>query len=183
MDGLWVCKEVCVVQEARSLVRARKLGLRVPDLLFLHAASGVLIEEEVQGVTLKEHLKRSERSEQVRCVREMGRMVATLHRAGMLHGDLTTSNLMVERAEGPEALPRLVMIDFGLSDASAATHEDKGVDLYVMERAFDSTHPGQTYLVQECLDAYRDADPDHAHPVLERLDGVRLRGRKRVAFG
>jgi Kae1-associated kinase Bud32 len=51
------------------------------------------------------------------------------------HGDLTTSNLMLRDEESS-----LVIIDFGLSYVSKL-HEDKAVDLYVLERAFSSTHP------------------------------------------
>jgi TP53 regulating kinase and related kinases len=152
----------------------------VPQLLFLHAASGLLVLEEIRGVTLKEHIRASAEEEQVRCAREFGRMVAVMHCADMLHGDLTTSNVMVERVEGGEG--QLVLIDFGLSETSTS-HEDKAVDLYVLERAFDSTHPGQRYLVDACLAGYLDANADAARPVLQRLDNVRSRGRKRVAFG
>lgn len=40
-----------------------------------------------------------------------------------------------------------VMIDFGLSSNSTIP-EDKGVDLYVLERAFTSAHSKQTDLVR-----------------------------------
>lgn len=39
-----------------------------------------------------------------------------------------------------------MLIDFGLSNAKA-TAEDKAVDLYVLERAFASTHPKSEAMV------------------------------------
>jgi TP53 regulating kinase-like protein len=56
------------------------------------------------------------------------------------------------------------------------------VDLYVLERAFLSTHPGSESLVQAALEAYRFASRKGT-PVLQRLDQVRQRGRKREMFG
>ena len=52
----------------------------------------------------------------------------------VIHGDLTTSNMLLRDSED------IVLIDFGLSYISSLV-EDKGVDLYVLERAFLSCHP------------------------------------------
>jgi TP53 regulating kinase-like protein len=59
-----------------------------------------------------------------------------MHDADVVHGDLTTSNIMLR-----EISFEPVFIDFGLG-AMMCTFEDKAVDLYVLERAFVSTHPG-----------------------------------------
>lgn len=61
----------------------------------------------------------------------------------MVHGDLTTSNIMLRDGNAG----KIVMIDFGLSYISTLV-EDKAVDLYVMERAFLSTHPNSENLVR-----------------------------------
>jgi len=80
----------------------------------------------------------------------LGKMLARLHACNIVHGDLTTSNIMVrDNEEGGAATAggdagattSLVLIDFGLSYSSTLL-EDKAVDLYVLERAFLSTHPG-----------------------------------------
>ena len=65
---------------------------------------------------------------------KMGKSIATLHKSGIIHGDLTTSNFLLRKDD-----LSLVMIDFGLSYASILA-EDRAVDLYVLERAFLSTH-------------------------------------------
>jgi TP53 regulating kinase-like protein len=65
--------------------------------------------------------------------------IALLHAEGIIHGDLTTSNIMVGSA--------LYFIDFGLSYIRSNV-EDFAVDLYVLEKAFLSTHP---HLEQEVL--------------------------------
>lgn len=66
--------------------------------------------------------------------------MAKMHDSGIIHGDLTTSNMMIRQNKS------IVMIDFGLSFNSTLI-EDKAVDLYVLERAFLSTHPNTEEMV------------------------------------
>jgi TP53 regulating kinase and related kinases len=67
-----------------------------------------------------------------------------MHDAEIVHGDLTTSNILLRGGE--TSVQDVVLIDFGLG-AMKPTNEDKAVDLYVLERAFISTHPGSEKLV------------------------------------
>jgi TP53 regulating kinase-like protein len=75
----------------------------------------------------------------------------------------------------------IFLIDFGLTTASIQD-EDKAVDLYVLERAFSATHPAAEPLFQEVLKAYGECGKG-TKGVLKRLEGVRLRGRKRSMLG
>jgi TP53 regulating kinase-like protein len=75
----------------------------------------------------------------------------------------------------------IYLIDFGLTTASIQ-EEDKAVDLYVLERAFAATHPAAEPLFQEVLSAYGESYKG-AKGVLRKLEGVRLRGRKRSMLG
>ncbi|ROT35314.1 hypothetical protein SODALDRAFT_328635 [Sodiomyces alkalinus F11] len=133
-------------------------------------------------------------------MRNVGTVVGKLHRAGIVHGDLTTSNMMlrppptadsgIETAEtatdsGAKASldGDIVLIDFGLSSQSSSD-EDRAVDLYVLERAFGSTHPRAEVLFPEVLEGYRGALPaKQATSVLRKLEDVRMRGRKRSMVG
>lgn len=103
-------------------------------------------------------------------MRAIGESLAALHGHNVVHGDLTTSNLLVTK-DGT-----VWMIDFGLS-ATSLSVDDKAVDLYVLERAFLSTHPSLTHLFQLILLAYHDPI------VLKKLSEVRMRGRKRTMVG
>lgn len=47
------------------------------------------------------------------------------------------------------------MVDFGLAYTSSLT-EDKAVDLFVLERAFASTHPDSEPLFGRVLEGYKD---------------------------
>ena len=73
----------------------------------------------------------------------IGRTVGELHASGVVHGDLTTSNLILRESDGELDV---VLIDFGLGSVSVS-EEDMAVDLYVLERAFASTHPKSEAMV------------------------------------
>ena len=128
---------------------------------------------------------------------KIGRAVGRMHEVGVCHGDLTTSNMMLR----PYPVPRpdvvtngnheghesnlsegeIVLIDFGLAGQSLQD-EDKAVDLYVLERAFGSTHPEAEDDFQEVLKIYGESY-EGAKVVLKRLEEVRMRGRKRSMVG
>ena len=79
----------------------------------------------------------------------VGRAVAALHAADIVHGDLTTSNIMIRNC----STQSVALIDFGLGSMQAVP-EDKAVDLYVLERALLATHPGSEPLVARVMEAY-----------------------------
>jgi len=138
----------------------------------------------------------------------IGQQLARMHTASIIHGDLTTSNMILRRHE-PDAstmvessstssreLPaEIVLIDFGLTSTSTIP-EDKAVDLYVLERAFSSTHPSPDEdqgsdpnnpnshpLFEMILRAYGETCGNAWDAIRRRLDEVRLRGRKRSMVG
>lgn len=115
----------------------------------------------------------------------VGEAVGRLHKADIVHGDLTTSNLMVRKVGGVEeqegGAGEVVLIDFGLGQVSTQ-EEDKAVDLYVLERAFSSTHPKAEKLFEDVLSAYGRSWKG-GKTVLRRLQDVRMRGRKRSMLG
>lgn len=198
-----------LLSEVRALGRCRKIGLRVPAVFFLDDARGLFIEEAVAGCTVRDFLFREDdEAARLDLARRLGAMIAQLHNAGMTHGDLTTSNFLVRDEDGA-----LVMIDLGLATLANADEEDCAVDLYVLERAFVSTHPASEPLVRSVgertlgratrarrtpfdrllvplirpqvaavLEAYREVAVG-GRETLKRLEVVRRRGRKRMAFG
>jgi Kae1-associated kinase Bud32 len=68
---------------------------------------------------------------------DLGRQIALLHARDVVHGDLTTSNVLVEKAKTKN--PTLAFIDFGLSQISSKL-EDKAVDLVNLKKTFIATH-------------------------------------------
>lgn len=133
-----------------------------------------------------------EAEELVELLHRMGTAVGKMHAAAIVHGDLTTSNLMLRpppstQINGTAPAPTnildgdIVLIDFGLASQSTAD-EDRAVDLYVLERAFASTHPRAEGLFKELLSAYGQSYKGGA-VALKKLEDVRMRGRKRSMLG
>jgi TP53 regulating kinase-like protein len=125
-------------------------------------------------------------------MRRIGKAVGRLHGVGVVHGDLTTSNMMLkpegqsgndgEKKEEGGLEGEIVLIDFGLA-AQTVQEEDRAVDLYVLERAFGSTHPREEGMFGEVLEGYREAFPKGSKGTLRRLEDVRMRGRKKSMIG
>ncbi|WWC85722.1 Kae1-associated kinase Bud32 [Kwoniella dendrophila CBS 6074] len=117
-------------------------------------------------------------------MRSIGAALARLHLTTIIHGDLTTSNMMIRLTpENKEQPYEIVMIDFGLS-STAQFPENYAVDLYVLERAFASTHPKSEKLYAGVLEAYAQGlGPKKWRPIEIKLKSVRKRGRKRDMSG
>ncbi|KAJ2333217.1 serine/threonine-protein kinase bud32 [Coemansia sp. RSA 2681] len=162
-------------QEARSLKRCKEQGIRVPDVIRVDKESATLYIEFISGPTLKEWILACDSEDREKeLMANVGRILHSMHSFNIVHGDLTTSNMILGGGN------QLVLIDFGLSQISSST-EDKAVDLYVLERAFISTHPNSERLFATVLEAYDSSKP--ARLILRRLEDVRQRGRKRDMSG
>jgi TP53 regulating kinase-like protein len=170
-----------LLQECRCMVKCRKAGVLTPTVYLVDQLSNRLYLEYINGRTLKDFLSAngapdicSQRN--LELARKIGETLGKMHDLDIVHGDLTTSNIMIREED-----LAVVIIDFGLGQMNSII-EDKGVDLYVLERAFVSTHPGSEAVVEAILQAYRFACRKGT-VVLSKLDQVRMRGRKKDMFG
>eukprot|EP01024_Parvocaulis_polyphysoides_P042235 TRINITY_DN3866_c0_g2_i3.p2 TRINITY_DN3866_c0_g2~~TRINITY_DN3866_c0_g2_i3.p2 ORF type:complete len:213 (-),score=40.26 TRINITY_DN3866_c0_g2_i3:501-1139(-) len=165
-------------QEVRGMAKARKVGIATPTVYMVDLENGCICMELIQGKMLKQIIDDSTQDEDfmAKLLEKVGKTIAKMHDNGVVHGDLTTSNLMV-RNEGGD----LVVIDFGLSSNSTLA-EDKAVDLYVLERAFVSAHSDRPELFEKVKEAYK-ANSKLWCPTLNKFAEVRMRGRKRAMVG
>lgn len=131
------------------MARAYKSGINCPVVYFVDPKEGTIIMEHIPGPTAKQVIQQKLLPLNV-IADHIGKLVASAHATDLIHGDLTTSNILF-RADLSEA----VLIDFGLAQVSGMT-EEKAVDLYVLERAISSTHPEASELFSMILDAYAD---------------------------
>ncbi|GAB7322300.1 hypothetical protein MBLNU13_g03278t1 [Cladosporium sp. NU13] len=184
-----------VLAEARVLLKCAKEGVRVPAVLGVSWEEGWVAAEWIEGPTVKAAVRgrrvEGEGAEEgLRALmRRIGGAVGRLHAVGVVHGDLTTSNMMLAPEKGGAAGEgegglegEIVLIDFGLA-AQTVQEEDRAVDLYVLERAFGSTHPREEGMFGEVLEGYREAFPKGSKGTLRRLEDVRMRGRKKSMIG
>ncbi|KAJ3445435.1 o-sialoglycoprotein endopeptidase [Anaeramoeba flamelloides] len=199
-----------LVQEARSLVKARKFSVLTPILYQVDVFNHSLIMEDLgkSTVTLKHYLNNNQQGQATPLLKEFGELISKMHNSDLIHGDLTTSNVMVKKMilkkkkENEKEIEKeieiekekeqeieieeiekekLVMIDFGLS-FSSTNPEEKSVDLYVLERAFLSTHPNSKQLFDIVLKSYFE-NSNNKKKIMTRLEKVRRRGRKRSMVG
>jgi len=120
------------LHETNLMHEARRVGIPVPVIQHLDPEESSFIMEYVKGPTLKDELYAISPEIRRRRCTDLGRVVATMHEEGLVHGDLTISNVLSNNG-------KLFLIDFGLGDFSNEL-EDRGVDLLLLNRAMKSTH-------------------------------------------
>jgi len=118
--------------EARLLNEAARAGVAVPAVLAVDEKNAKIIMEFVDGKRLKELLNSCAEKERKELAASIGETVAKLHSHKIVHGDLTTSNIIQHDN-------KLFFIDFGLGYLSGRA-EDFGTDLAVLHEAVRSTH-------------------------------------------
>lgn len=181
-----------ILAEVRILAKCRRDGVRVPAVYAVDESAGWLMLEWIHGTPLRasinDWLGRAAADDGAlkALMRRVGAAVGRMHSVGVVHGDLTTSNMMlsppIDHAGRTHPLDGdIVIIDLGLASGSVQD-EDRAVDLYVLERAFGSTHPRAESFFGEVLDSYRQSFKQ-APIALKRLEDVRMRGRKRSMIG
>jgi N6-L-threonylcarbamoyladenine synthase/protein kinase Bud32 len=148
--------------EARLIAAARKGG--VPTPVMSDITADTIRMEYVEGTLLTGNLSEI-------TVREAGRMVGKLHTAGIMHGDLTTSNLILRASDG-----KCVLIDFGLSQMTAEI-EQRGVDIHVFFQTLESTAPELVESLKAAFIAGYTETFEGAADVIRREYEIGLRGR------
>lgn len=147
-------------RETKVLEKLAPLGF-VPDIVFSDNDS-VLETAYIDGKRLSDVL---EHEDYLSIARQIGETVKKIHDRGIIHGDLTTSNMILK--------DKLYFIDFGLSFFSQK-REDKAVDLHLLSQALESRHHTISKKVFAAVKkAYNDA------AVLKQLEHVELRGRNK----
>jgi TP53 regulating kinase-like protein len=154
--------------EAALLSAARRAGVPVPLVLDVDTANHLLVLQRIAGPTLRQALAESpDRAADL--LTTWGGWIGRLHEAGIVHGDLTTSNAIV----GGDGI---VLIDFGLA-ARSNDVEDRGVDLVLVQRTLESTHPSEAEAwFARVAAGYTDAVADGQH-ALDRMREIRGRAR------
>jgi Kae1-associated kinase Bud32 len=154
--------------EARLIQEARKHGVPTPIIYDIDLQNAELVMEEIEGRRVKDALGSSDREEAERICTEIGRLVALMHRGGIVHGDLTTSNMILR--EG-----KIWFIDFSLGGRNAEV-EEMGVDLHLLKEAFQSAHSERFEMFEVVLASYKQHFPG-AKQVIAKIKEIEDRGR------
>lgn len=155
-------------REQTIIKRLTAAGVRVPKIMAADETTMSLSFDFIDGPQLRQVIDK----EPERLGKAFGTVLAQMHRAGVAHGDPTTSNFIVGK-DG------LYVIDFGLSIVTTKL-EDFAVDLHLARQVLNATHTKSAELAwQSVLDGYVQAWSDGA-AVIERLEHkVEKRGRNK----
>lgn len=156
-------------REAKVLEKLKEINFPSPRLREISEKKMSLAMDFIAGKKVKEAIGKNYSF----IAQDIGRKIAQLHQQGIIHGDLTTSNMILEKST-----KEVYFIDFGLSFFSEK-NEDKAVDLFLLDKALESVHyhhyPG---IFEEVLKSYSENYPG-SEAVIERLQEVKKRGRNK----
>jgi Kae1-associated kinase Bud32 len=145
--------------EAKLISEARRCGVLTP--IIRDVTEFEIIMEYIDGTTLKNVITQ-ELSEKT------GELIGRLHTCGIVHCDLTTSNILYKDG-------KLYLIDFGLAYLDK-TLEARGVDIHVLFQTFESTHEDHEMLIEAFKKGYRKRAV-FADEVIKRVGEIESRGR------
>jgi len=153
--------------EAKLLEKASKV-IPIPKIINSNEVNKTIEMEYLPGDKLSDKLNKYPIIKQKTICKKIGINIAKLHDINIIHGDLTTSNMILKNN-------KIYFIDFGLGYISHK-FEDKAVDLHLLKQALEAKH-FQHYkdLVKEILKGYSKSKDFKV--VLERLKTVEKRGR------
>ena len=153
--------------EVRSMAAARAAGMHIPWIYDIDIDGGTIVMQFINGQRLNSLLYNLGESERLSLERSFGAEIARMHRAGIAHGDLTTSNIIVMGQD-------LYFIDFSMATRPADT-EQLGVDLRLLKEVYKSTHSEFESEYQEVIAGYIGAGGDAA--VVDKVAEIEKRAR------
>jgi TP53 regulating kinase-like protein len=160
------------LHEPQLMHEAKVAGVSTPLIYLVNVAEASITMEFVEGQQIKQLLNKiSQDKRQELCI-SIGELIGKLHRESLIHGDLTTSNMILN----PES--KIYFVDFGLGEKNGET-EARGVDLHLMKRALQSTH---FQFWEECFKAVLSGyssvlGAEQAEKVYEKIKEIEKRGR------
>ncbi|WJI09501.1 bifunctional N(6)-L-threonylcarbamoyladenine synthase/serine/threonine protein kinase [Methanobacterium sp. CWC-01] len=157
--------------ESKLLNEAKRCGVVTPLVYDINIKESTITMEKMDGNLVKDVIDDSKLDEITTICNKIGESIARLHHCGIIHGDLTTSNLLLNG-------DKIIFIDFGLGKISQLT-EDKGVDLLVFKKALSGIHheiSGECFAA--ILEGYQDAEDYQL--VVDKVREIEGRGRYTV---
>jgi Kae1-associated kinase Bud32 len=148
-----------------KIINKLKSVINVPKII--EVKENKIIMGYIDGKKLSEHLDKLKNKNEI--AEQIGEETAKLHDSDIIHGDLTTSNIIYKENED-----KVYFIDFGLGFHSKRI-EDKAVDLHLIRQALEAKHFNNWgSLFDSVLKGYNSKDKDK---ILEQLKKVEARGR------
>jgi len=157
-------------REGKVIDKLKVIGIPVPSVESVDVDKGILKIEKIKGVKLRDKLNTKNYS---KLCKDMGKMIAEMHNNDVIHGDLTTSNMIFENK-----LKKIFLIDFGLSFFSSKV-EDKAVDIHLFRQALESKHNQFWEKGFKVFISGYGSKSEHFKEIMGRFDQVENRGRNK----
>jgi len=156
-------------KEAKLISEARRCGIETPKIISVDEKNNKITMDFIDGKRLKEFLNETSNINREKVAEELGKNIGLLHKNSIVHGDLTTSNMILKD-------DKIYFIDFGLGEFSNRI-EDLATDLSVLKEAFKSTHFKYLDLLWlSFIKGYKQTN-DNFNKVLDTLNEIEKRGR------
>lgn len=153
--------------EAKLLSDVKKAGVVTPILYDVDLHDKTILMEEIKGDLVKDIINED-------LAYEIGENIAKFHNLNIIHGDITSSNMMVDDKN------QLVFIDFGLGRYSDL-FEDKAVDLLVLKKSLQSIDYNTAIKIfDKVLEGYADEYKDDSlnrEQIIKKINEIESRGR------
>ena len=159
------------VKESSVIHESKLAGARTPSILGLDLDHFSIIMTFIEGSLARNVVDGMSGRERNSLLEELGRQVGYLHSAGIVHGDLTTSNIILSSDARP------FLIDFGMAGRSLEP-EDFGTDLHLLQRSLAATHTLEPVSsLKRVAKGYRETVGRDAEPNLRKAAEIGRRGR------
>lgn len=158
-------------EEAKLITEARQSGVAVPIIYDVDLKNGIITMEYLDGKRIKDVLNDLSEEERDSICKKIGESIARFHNNDIIHGDITTSNMILSNEQ-------VHFIDFGLGEKNNEI-EAKGVDLHVLMEAIESTHSQYSSCFDYVLEEYKKVLKDDANLVIKKIQEIVKRGRYR----
>ena len=116
------------IKESQIMSQIKSFGIPTPLVYFVNLQKTSIIMQEIPGKPVHDLSD----SKIIEYSKEIGKLVGRLHKNGIMHGDLTTSNFILFKNT-------IFVIDFGLSQHTIKS-EDHAVDLRLIKEILNSAH-------------------------------------------
>src|SRR3989338_2427258 len=158
--------------EAKILERISKI-IPSPDLISSDEKKSIIKMKYIEGKKLSENLDKIKDYQKV--CEKIGNNLAKIHDANIIHGDLTTSNMILGK-DG-----KVYFIDYGLSFNSPRI-EDRAVDLHLIKQALEAKHPTIYEKAFRSVIKGYTRQSKTAKQTIAQLDNVEKRGRYKAQY-
>jgi len=158
-------------EETKLIHEARQSGVSVPIIYDVDLKNGIITMEYIQGKRIKDIIHNLSEAERKKIFRNIGKNIARFHNNDIIHGDITTSNIILHSDE-------IYFIDFGLGEKNNEI-ESKGVDLHVLMEAIESTHSQYSNCFNYVIEGYKEEYDNDSKLVINKIKDIVKRGRYR----